>query len=270
MSSIFGNCLSQSNIEILGWNSHVIPLYKMIEDSSPQLIIYGPEANMSGIAYIKQRFPSISLCYIGDYPSDETVADIVVGESSIRRTVPKPKRIYDITNSLSGKKRQEILCDSVCFTDSIAEGLGEKFRNILSHIISKKTRFFGTKRLESFNYLGLVTDQERADIILSCKTYIDLTGDYWHKAIMAGCPTIVLSENEIAGVPTFTDIDSLTKVWSEVQQDNYDIEVSRKEVINNTGHDLCGSLFASLGASEAAKSVLAAKDFILATKGEIV
>ena len=257
-----GHSLAQSRIETLGWDSHTVPLYKMIEDSSPQLIIYGPNANMSGVAHVKQRHPAIALCYIGDHPKDEIVADIVIGESLSRKSIPRPDRVYDVTGVVLGERREDILCDSVCFTDSITDVSGVVL-NVFSYMNSKYTRFFGGVRLETPNYLGIVTEQEMADIIASCSIYIDMVGDYWTRAIMAGCPAIVFSEKEIPGVLTFTDISSLIGVWSKAQEDDYNLEPALQEISNNTGHGLCGSLLASLGAFEATESLVRAKGEII-------
>ncbi len=80
---------------------------------------------------------------------------------------------------------------------------------------------------------------------------------------MAGCPAIVFSEKEIPGVLTFTDIVSLDNVWKKAQQDKYYLKTSRQEILGNTGHDLCITLFTSIGSSEAVKA-------IDKSKGEIV
>ena len=55
LSETIGNTIIASNIEAIGWDSSIVPLYKMLSDMRPNLVIYGQEANVNGIGYIKQK-----------------------------------------------------------------------------------------------------------------------------------------------------------------------------------------------------------------------
>ena len=263
LSETIGNTIIASNIEAIGWDSSIVPLYKMLSDMRPNLVIYGQEANVNGIGYIKQKYPSTTLVYIGDYPADEVVADMVVGDSSSRRSIPLPKNEYDITNIKKGQKRDHMKCKLASFTDSMKEQTVQRFSNIFVELFEKGARFFGDVRLDAHPYLGKVTDQERADIVNSCETYIDITSDYWHKCVIMGTVPIVLSTEEIPGINTFHDNESLLVALDAVSNEDYNMQAAAEEIKNNSGFSFCAELFSSLGANEAVQSILKSKEAIL-------
>ena len=119
ISGIIGNTLLASNIEVVGWDSSAVPLYRMLEDKKPDLLIYGREAKMNGVEHIKQRLPRLATVYVGDYPAEEATTDLTIGKSSNGKSIPLPVRLYDITNLPSGVKRPSMSCKMCCFTDSI-------------------------------------------------------------------------------------------------------------------------------------------------------
>tara|TARA_R110002167_G_scaffold179858_2_gene379949 strand:- start:151 stop:969 length:819 start_codon:yes stop_codon:yes gene_type:complete len=259
-SDIIGNVLLASNIEVIGWDSSLIPLYKMLEDKSPDLLIYGQEANMNGIEYIKQRFPNTILAYLGDNPSDDIPADLIIGESSNRASVRLPTNLYDITNLPSGAKNLSMICKMCCFTDSMNQDKVSSISDIVIDLCRRDVRFFGNTRLDCHQYLGIVNEQQKSDIIKSTDIYIDLSGDYWHKPVILGTIPIVLSSNFIPGVNTFTDVDTLGKSIEDTLQGSYDLPLAREEVVRNTGFDFCASILSTLGAQEASDSVLQFKE----------
>ena len=259
-ADVIGNALLGSNIEVIGWDSATIPLYKMLEDKKPNLLIYGQEANMNGIEHVKQKLPRLALVYLGDYPTYKMVADLVIGKSCTRRTMDLPTNLYDTTNLPSGSKRPSMSCKMSCFTDSIGQDMVNSISDIIASLLERKVRFFGNIKLDSYQYLGNVTDQERADIIKSTDIYVDLTGDYWHKSVILGTIPIVLSDVEITGINTFTNKETLSQAIEATSQGSYDLTVAREEIVKNTGFDLCASMFSALGAEEARDSVLKFKE----------
>ena len=259
-ADIIGNTLLGSNIEVVGWDSSVIPLYKMLEDKSPNLLIYGQEANMNGVGYIKQRVPQLALAYLGDYPADEVVADLIIGKSSTRKSVELPASLYDITNLPSGAKRSSMICKMSCFTDSLDQNIVASISDVIVALCKRNIRFFGDISLDCHQYLGIVSEQERVDIIKSTDIYVDLTADYWHKAVILGTIPVVLSSSEIPGVNTFTNIETLAEALEASLQDSYSLSTAREEVIKNTGFDFCANLFSVLGAEDAKISVLQSKE----------
>lgn len=259
-SDIIGNTLLGSNIEVVGWDSTIVPLYKMLEDKRPNLLIYGQGANMNGVEHVKQKFPQLPLVYLGDYPTYKMVADLVIGKSCTRRAIEPPTNLYDITNLPSGAKRPSMSCKMSCFTDSIRQDMVNSISDIIASLLERKVRFFGNTKLDSHQYLGIITEQERADIIKSTDIYVDLTGDYWHKSVILGTIPIVLSGAEIPGVNTFTNKETLSQAIEATSQGSYDLSVAREEVVKNTGFDLCANMFSVLGAEEARASVLQFKE----------
>jgi hypothetical protein len=258
-ADIIGNTLLGSNIEVVGWDSSVVPLYKMLEDKKPNLLIYGQEAKMNGVGYIKQRFPQLALAYLGDYPADEIVADLVIGKSS-RRSIELPTSLYDITNLPSGVKRSSMVCKMSCFTDSIDQKKVELISDVIADLCERNTRFFGNIKLDSHQYLGIVDEQERVDIVKSTDIYVDLTADYWHKSVMLGTIPVVFSLSEIPGVNTFTNKETLAQALEASLDDSYNLRTAREEVVKNTGFDFCANLFSVLGAEDAKVSVLQSKE----------
>jgi len=43
LSETIGNTIIASNIEAIGWDSSIVPLYKMLSDMRPNLVIYGKQ-----------------------------------------------------------------------------------------------------------------------------------------------------------------------------------------------------------------------------------
>jgi hypothetical protein len=263
LSETIGNTIIGSNMQAIGWDSFKVPLYKMLSDVRPNLIIYGQQANVNGIGYIKQKYPSTALVYIGEYPADEVVADIVVGESDTRKSISLPKKIYDITNITKGNKRDHLQCRLASFTDSMKEQTVQSFSEVLVQLFHEGARFFGKVKLDAYPYLGLVTDQERADIVSSCDVYVDITSDYWYKSIIMGTIPIVLSENKIPGLNTFNDKATLLKALDSVSNGEYDIQAATEEIRTNSGFSFCATLFSALGADDAVQSILKSKEAIL-------
>jgi len=259
-SEIIGNVLLASNIEVIGWDSSILPLYKMLEDKSPDLLIYGQEGNMNGLEHIKERFPNTVLAYLGDNPSDEILADLIIGKSSDRTSIELPTNLYDITNLPSGVKRPNISCKMCCFTDSLNQEIVSPIADSMTYLCKRNVRFFGNVRLDSHQYLGIINEQEKSDIVKSADVYVDLSGDYWHKSVLLGTIPIVLSSVQIPGVNTFIDKETLIRAIDSTLQGDYNLSLARKEVINNTGFDFCANLLSVLGAEEARDSVLKFKE----------
>ena len=259
-SAIIGSTLLASNIEVVGWDSSVVPLYKMMEDKKPDLLFYGANAKMNGVEHIKQRFPQLTMVYLGDYPKEEVVADLIVGQSSNRKSIELPTRLYDITNLPSGVKRPSMSCKISCFTDSINQDTINSISDIMMNLFERKVRFFGNTKIDTYHYLGVINEQERVDIIKSTDIYMDLTADYWHKSVMLGTIPIVLSSVKIPGINTFTNKETLQKAIETTLQGSYDLPVAREEVIKNTGFDFCANILSALGAEEAKDSVLHFKE----------
>ena len=259
-ADIIGNTLLGSNIEVVGWDSSVIPLYKMLEDKKPDLLFYGQGAKMNGVEHIKQRFPQLSIVYLGDHPEEEVTTDLTVGKSSSGKSIPLPVRLYDITNLPSGVKRSSMACKMSCFTDSIDQKKAESISDIIVDLCERNTRFFGNIRLDCHQYLGIVDEQERVDIVKSTDIYVDLTADYWHKSVMLGTIPVVFSLSEIPGVNTFTNKETLAQALEASLDDSYNLRTAREEVVKNTGFDFCANLFSVLGAEDAKVSVLQSKE----------
>jgi len=130
----------------------------------------------------------------------------------------------------------------------------------ITNLFERKVRFFGNTKLDTYNYLGVVNEQERVDVIKSTDIYVDLTADYWYKSVMLGTIPIVLSGAKIPGINTFTNKETLQQAIEATLQGSYDLSVAREEVIKNTGFDLCANIFSVLGAEEAKDSVLQFKE----------
>lgn len=259
-SEIIGNTLLASNIEVVGWNSSVIPLYRMLEDKKPDLLIYGQRARMNGVEYIKQMLPRLATVYLGDYPAEEATTDLTIGKSSNGKSIDLPTKLYDITNLLSGVKRPSMSCKMSCFTDSMEQEMMNSISDIMVNLSERKVRFFGNTRLDTHQYLGTVNEQERVDLIKSTDIYVDLTADYWHKSVMLGTIPIVLSNDKIPGINTFTNKETFSQAIEATVQGSYDLSVAKEEVIKNTVFDFCAKIFSILGAEEARDSVLQSKE----------
>jgi hypothetical protein len=260
ISGIIGNTLLASNIEVVGWDSSAVPLYRMLEDKKPDLLFYGRGARMNGVEHIKQKLPQLALVYLGDHPTYKMVADLVIGKSSARRSIELPTNLYDITNLPSGVKRPSMSCKMSCFTDYINQEMISSISDIMTNLFERKVRFFGKTKLDTHQYLGIVNEQERVDIIKSTDIYVDLTSDYWHKSVMLGTIPIVLHGGKIPGINTFTNKETLSQAIEATLQGSYDLSVAREEVVKNTGFDFCANIFSVLGADEARDSVLKFKE----------
>jgi hypothetical protein len=232
----------------------------MLEDKQPNLLIYGQEAHMNGSKHIKQKFPNLSLTYIGDDSTNNTEPDLVIGKSSTRKCMELPEKLYDITNLLSGTKRPSMSCKMCCFTDSMNQDMVQSISDVMTDLFERNVRFFGNVRLDVHQYLGIVSEQERVDIIKSADIYVDLSEDYWHKSVMLGTTPIVLTSSQISGINTFTNKETLDEAIKSALQGSYSLSIARDQVTKNTGFDFCANLFSALGAAEAKDAVLQSKE----------
>jgi len=260
LSTAIGNALIASNINVVGWKSSIVPLYRMLEDKKPQLLIYDDKAMVQGIQYIRERFPSTVVAYLGDYPAEEYFCDLVIGKSDLKKSIDLPTNIYDITNIIKGNKKPYMECGLASFTDSMDQQYLQDKLDIFTILLSKNTRFFGNVKLDTHAYLGVATDQERADIVKSCDIYVDVTGDYWHKSVIMGTVPIVLTSGKIPGINTFHDTKSLHEAIEETKAGNYDMKKAKDTILSNSGFSFCSNLFSALGSEEAAASILKAKE----------
>tara|TARA_R110000824_G_scaffold55709_3_gene153309 strand:+ start:3591 stop:4409 length:819 start_codon:yes stop_codon:yes gene_type:complete len=259
-SNAIGISLLASNIEVVGWDSSLIPLYKMLEEKKPNVLIYGQKSRMNGSEHIKQKFPNLTLVYVGDDPIGETEPDLIIGKSSTRKCVEFPEQIYDITNILSGVKSPIMDCKICCFTDHISQDRVEHISDIMLDLFERKVRFFGNVKLDTHNYLGVVSEQERSDIIKSADMYVDLSEDYWHRSVMLGTPPIVFADKHIPGINTFTDKKTLEEAIEMTLKGSCDLSLAREWIIKNTGFDFCASILSALGAEEGERAVMQSKE----------
>ena len=265
-SEPIGRALKYSNIECIGWNSHAVPLFKMAHEAKPRVLVYNSNSKIDSIQTLRHMCPTIqAIVYMGETPSqvDISISDVIMSsmDFKIDKLLSIPTNIYDTVEyyNVPGKQDKDMICEAACFTDFFTQEGVNKITGLLSYMCSQDVRFFGSQKLETPNYLGQVTPDDRGNILKSCQVYIDLTGNMWPLAVTKNCPVVVMSENPIGGIPIFDDPNSLAIAISEAKSTNDYLDNFNEIIKSSSGFDVCFSLLSRLGSEVAAQSVMESK-----------
>jgi hypothetical protein len=187
-----GNLLLQtlasiSTSELIPFYSKKTPLLKIFRETGAHVFILNAMCNYNDAQFLKANY-GITIIHLGD-DHQNVVADLVTGNSERFDSLGFDK-LVDLKGTTKGQYKKEYASSHVCFTDSF-ERLKPFPVELVQEMISKKTKFFGSIRLDVPNYLGQVTPKERVDIICSADCCIDLSGMDYIGYLLAGSTKIL-------------------------------------------------------------------------------
>ena len=196
-----GNLLLQtlasiSTSELIPFYSKKTPLLKIFRETGADVFILNAMCNYNDAQFLKANY-GITIIHLGD-DHQNVVADLVTGNSERFDSLGFDKLI-DLKGTTKGQYKKEYASNHVCFTDSF-ERLKPFPVELVQEMISKKTKFFGSIRLDVPNYLGQVTPKERVDIICSADCCIDLSGMDYIGYLLAGSTKILSYGNHFSSL----------------------------------------------------------------------
>ena len=140
------------------------------------------------------------------------------------------------------------MSDVLCFTDYI-EGNQEEVGILQFLSSSYNTKIFGVTSVSVPNYLGMVTDQVKANAMASTKVYVDLDGGSHNDLLW-------LKKNTITKFKNILDLkNKVDKALKEGDQN-----INHISVKNKTYFDLCSEVLSFFGFKEAGDILIEKKE----------
>ncbi|MHA2343903.1 MAG: hypothetical protein ACXADW_18725 [Candidatus Hodarchaeales archaeon] len=217
----------KSHLPYVGDMAQIIDMQeiaKALNEFQPDIVVLQSAAiNTVVKAYCKKNNAKL-ICY-GEPVEDadiNIVASQYLGAPNSYPDSPRPK-----INSLTFKT-------DIDKTD-ISVFLNRQNESLIANYLAKNynVKIYGNVKINSPKYLGIVSDQEKYDILNKSKIMIDLGSYDFHDAIFLGVYPIVYTDMELPEYfTTFNDLVSLTSQLDfAIEQDNKDqLDTNMKEL----------------------------------------
>tara|TARA_R110000824_G_scaffold86939_2_gene214716 strand:- start:1678 stop:2475 length:798 start_codon:yes stop_codon:yes gene_type:complete len=238
---------------VIMWNPNAKPIMDMFDESKPDIVMVGSdilkeEAFKIGLS----RYPNVVSICLGEVSEPLVSPNLTINKNNNDKF---PTIIFD-GGVMLGKigrpsVKEDLMSEVLCFTDYI-EGNEEQV-GILEFLCSTyNVKIFGNVHVNVPNYLGIASDQVKADALMSTKVYVCLDGSSFYDAAWLEKPTI----------KTFTNIFELNKQIKEALEvgDSY---VNRAAVKNKTYFDLCSEVLGFLG-------LTSESEYLIERKGDLL
>lgn len=271
-SSYFLGAMSylEHKIAVYDSNQESSNLIQMLHGIKPDILVLNEASvnlDLEVTAYIDKKKPKVIL--YGSKPEEAYGYDVffldpnsktdVVGEN-----IFVEKKLPHINALINGRYNKALASNIVTF---VSENVNETLLNTL--LKNYDVKVFGNKKIEHPKYLGNINPKQRADILSSTEIFVDLgTGDFFD-AILCGCKTCVLSNEQSEEVKTFQDIISMTSCVNDLLncKFNPDLEHAQKslriETLNKNSFTMSAHVLKQLGLDEEAeKLVLSLKEIV--------
>tara|TARA_A100001515_G_scaffold145062_2_gene151670 strand:+ start:8317 stop:9156 length:840 start_codon:yes stop_codon:yes gene_type:complete len=208
LATTFGSC----GIEILLWEPDKVSEIDMFDKMRPDILFYSQNADASVFNYATQG-TDIKTVMVGRYKKMDTKIyspNLVVGDTSVEEIpiIKHQRYLPAITGSRQGNYKKELACDLICFTDEFIGIPEENLQNLLAVLMNHSCRLFGFLRVNVPNYLGVVSDNMKSDLIASAKFCVDPQAKSWGETVISGGMPLVMSAEELK-VPTFSNLNDL-------------------------------------------------------------
>ena len=237
-----------SEFQISRWNYKDKPIMDMFDEMVPDIIFVSTEVLRDPALQIAmKRHPNTRIISLG-LREEGVSPHLSIGKKS---TTDIPTIVFDDGVMLGkiGKpsRKEELTSDVLCFTDYIEAD--QEQVGILEFLSSAyNTKIFGSTAVPVPNYLGMVTDQVKADAMASTRVYVDLDGGSHNDLLW-------LKKNTVTKFKNILDLKKkIDKALNEGDQN-----INHISVKNKTYFDLCSEVLNFFGLKEAGDSLLEKK-----------
>lgn len=236
-----------SALDTLVWNPEVKPVMDMFDEVKPSIVFIQGEVSPLELQIARSNYPQTQIVLVSDDDFDKFSPNLIITEKQIKE-IPtiRPYVGANIAQINRGVVDDKLKSDIVCFSDNL--NIDAKTGAVIDFICnSYKTKIFGSQKIQVPNYLGVVDNTTKSNAIKSAKVMIDLGQDSWKDACSIGTTPVVLSENTISGVNTFTDVSSLKKVLDKVFSEDKKGNFLKTMIYNKTYFDLASEVLSFFG-----------------------
>lgn len=240
------------DLKVSRWSYKNKPIMDMFDEMKPDMLFISTKVLMDPALQIAiKRHPNTRVISLG-LKEGGISPHLSVG----KKTNPEVPTIIFNDGVMLGKigkpsSKDELMSDVLCLTDYI-EGNQEQIGVLQFLSSSYNTKIFGSTHVPVPSYLGMVTDQVKADAMASTKVYVDLDGGSHNDLLW-------LKKNTITKFKNILDLKK--KVDRALKEGDQDI--NHISVKNKTYFDLCGEILNFFGLKEAGDRIIEKKGKLL-------
>ena len=218
------------------WEVSSKPSMDMFDEFKPNLVFVSPTIiGREDFAIASSRYPNTAIVCVGNLKDNLITPTLSINSDSTE--VPNINFDDGVMLGKIGKPNYDetLSSDVLCLTDYVQET--KENANILEFLSSSyNTKILGHGHFNVPSYLGIVSDQQRANALASTKVVVDLGGGSGYDAMWLG-KHVVESPSSILQLKE--EIDKLI-----TEDENI---IGKIRVKNRTYFDLCSQVLAFMG-----------------------
>jgi hypothetical protein len=239
-----------SDIETLIWDSATKPVMDMFDETRLDMLFCEGNISPRELHIARTHYPNVAVVLMADSDIKQFGPNLVLTFEEIKDfPTVRPSVGANVAQLNRGTKRDKISSEVVVFSDRLQ--IDARVGAILDFVCnSYKTKVFGATKIQVPNYLGIIDNKMKADAICSSKVVLDLGQGTWRDTCSLGSTPLVLSEEAIPNIGTFTDIASLKKEIDKALEEDKDTGVLKMMVYNKTYFDLSSEILSFFGANQ--------------------
>jgi len=240
-------------LQVSHWNRAAKPAMDMFDEISPQILVVDSSVlNDRAFEVASGRYPQTRIIAVGEINSPAVAPHLSICKKG---SPDLPFLVFEDGVMLGriGNPTPDpsLASDVLCITDYI-QGTPEEV-GILQFLCSNyNTKIFGNLSVNIPNYLGIVSDQVRANAMASTRVYVDLDGGSHYDLDW-------LRKNTISGFKNILDLKN--KVDEALEKGDQDIY--RLSVKNQTYFDLCSQILGFFGLKKESAHLIEKKGELL-------
>ena len=218
------------------WDVDAKPAMDMFDEFKPDLVFVSPSIlGNEDFSIASSRYPNVAVICVGNVKDNLISPALSINSDSSE--FPNIDFEEGVMLGKIGRPQYDeaLSSDVLCLTDYVQET--KENTNILEFLSSSyNTKIFGNGHFNVPSYLGIVSDQQRANALASTKVVVDLDGGSSYDAMWLG-KHVITSPSSILQLKK--DIDNLIEEEENV--------IGKIRVKNKTYFDLCSQVLAFLG-----------------------
>jgi len=235
---------SAAKIDHYMWNSKTEGIIDLSKRFPTDLLIYGKEANLTECSLLFGKAPCV---YIGEHLEDSPYhADFVIGTSDTKDSFILDKNTINNLEMPSFQKPDDP--KGICvFTDTWNQEFINEHKKLVQFICKQKNvRLFGNNKIDLINYLGVIDDFKKQEIINQSQVCIDVDATSHHLCNYHDTP--YLTKEEGHGDCFFSTQKELKeKIDLLTSTDKQLLTPKKYTFITNTYLDIMSAVFRHFG-----------------------
>jgi|TARA_R110000824_G_scaffold398670_1_gene602988 hypothetical protein len=239
-----------SDIETLIWDSATKPIMDMFDETKLDILFCEGNISPRELHIARTHYPNVAVVLMADSDLQQFGPNLVLTFDEIKDfPTVRPSVCANVAQLNRGTKREKLASEVAIFSDRLE--IDARVGAIIDFVCnSYKTKVFGATKIQVPNYLGMIDNNMKADAICSSKVVLDLGQETWKDTCSLGAVPLVLSEEDIPNIGTFTDIASLKKEIDKALAEDKDTGVLKMMVYNKTYFDLASEILSFFGANQ--------------------